>query len=64
MLDKALLDILACPKCKGELEYQVDENENDKGKLICKNCNLIYLVERDIPNMLTDQAATFQSPSE
>jgi uncharacterized protein YbaR (Trm112 family) len=64
MLEKKLLDILACPKCKGELEYQVDEHENDKGKLICKNCNLIYLVERDIPNMQTDQAAAFQSPSE
>lgn len=64
MLDKKLLDILACPKCKGELEYQVDEKERDRGKLICKSCNLIYLVERDIPNMLSDQAAAFQAPSE
>lgn len=64
MLDKKLLDILACPKCRGELEYQVDENEGDKGKLICKKCNLIYLVERDIPNMMSDQAAAFKSPSE
>jgi len=64
MLDKKLLDILACPKCKGELQYQVDEKEKDRGKLICKSCNLIYLVERDIPNMLADQAAAFQAPSE
>ena len=26
-LDAALLEILACPKCKGELEYRVGEGE-------------------------------------
>ena len=32
MLDKELLEILACPKCKGDLEYETDK-ENDKNGL-------------------------------
>ncbi len=51
MIDKELLDILACPKCKGELLY----NEN-KNILICPECKLVYVIEDDIPIMLIDQA--------
>ena len=51
MLDKELLDILVCPKCKGELEYDT-ENE----KLLCNKCRLIYRIEDDIPVMLIDEA--------
>ncbi len=54
MLDKELLDILACPKCKGELEYD-QKNE----KLICHACRLKYRVEDDIPIMLIDEAESF-----
>ncbi len=54
MLDKELLDILACPKCKGDLEYDV-ENE----KLICHSCKLKYAIEDDIPIMLIDEAEKF-----
>jgi uncharacterized protein YbaR (Trm112 family) len=54
MLDKELLDILACPKCKGDLEYD-QQNE----KLICNACKLKYRVEDDIPIMLIDEAETF-----
>jgi len=54
MLDKALLDILACPKCKGELEYKADQEQ-----LICHNCHLIYRVKDDIPVMLIDEAEKF-----
>ena len=51
MLDKELLDILACPKCKGDLEY-----DQDNDKLICHACKLVYRVEDDIPIMLIDEA--------
>jgi uncharacterized protein YbaR (Trm112 family) len=51
MLDQTLLDILACPKCKGELEYKPEEE-----KLICHNCKLVYRIEDDIPIMLIDEA--------
>ena len=51
MLKKELLDILVCPKCKGELEYHTEEE-----KLICLSCKLAYRVEDDIPVMLVDEA--------
>ena len=54
MLDESLLEILACPKCKGELEYKKEED-----KLICHNCRLIFRIEDDIPIMLIDEAQKF-----
>ncbi|GAB6078676.1 Trm112 family protein [Hydrogenobaculum acidophilum] len=51
MIDKELLDILACPKCKGELIYNKDKNI-----LICGACKLVYTIEDDIPIMLIEQA--------
>jgi uncharacterized protein len=50
-----LIDILACPKCKGSLE-QIDEPEG----FACKACNLFYKVEDDIPNFLVDEAAEWK----
>ena len=49
MLDEKLLEILACPKCKGDLEYT-------GGKLICHACALAYPIRDDIPIMLIDEA--------
>jgi len=44
MLDKELMEILACPKCKGKVEY------NDaKDGLVCPACKLEYPVRDDIP---------------
>jgi uncharacterized protein YbaR (Trm112 family) len=54
MLSKDLLEILACPKCKGDLEYKSEENQ-----LICHECRLIYRIEDDIPIMLIDEAQSF-----
>jgi uncharacterized protein YbaR (Trm112 family) len=54
MLDKELLEILACPKCKGDLEYNIE-----KSHLVCQQCRLIYLVKDDIPVMLIDEAEKF-----
>lgn len=50
-MDKKLLDILACPLCKGKLHYQKSSEE-----LICKFDNLAYPIRNDIPVMLPDQA--------
>ena len=50
-----LLEILVCPKCKDELEYQTEPDE----KLVCHKCRLIYAVEDGIPIMLIDEATTF-----
>ena len=54
MLNEKLLEILACPKCKGDLEYDKDEN-----KLICNKCRLRYRIEDDIPIMLIDEAEKY-----
>ncbi len=51
MIDKKLLDILACPVCKGPLRYRRDPEE-----LICKVDRLAYPVRDDIPVMLEDEA--------
>ena len=54
MLDNQLLEIIACPKCKGDLEYKPDENQ-----LVCHDCRLIYNIKDDIPIMLIDEAEKF-----
>jgi uncharacterized protein YbaR (Trm112 family) len=51
MLKRELLDILVCPKCKGELDYDTEHQE-----LICQKCHLAYPVKDDIPVMLIDEA--------
>ena len=52
-IDKELLDILACPKCKGDI--QITESEDG---LICNACKLKYPIKEDIPVMLIDEAET------
>jgi len=50
-ISKKLLDILVCPKCKGEIYL------NDAGDgLICDRCKLLYEIKDDIPIMLIDEA--------
>lgn len=46
-----LMEILACPKCKGKLTV----SETPKG-FLCDACRLVYGVEDDIPNFLIDEA--------
>jgi uncharacterized protein YbaR (Trm112 family) len=50
-LSPELLEILVCPKCKGELEYRPSPEA-----LICRACRLVYAVEDGIPIMLIDEA--------
>ena len=54
MLSQKLLEILCCPKCKGDLVY--DEKNQ---KLICENCQLRYPIKEDIPVMLIDEAEKY-----
>lgn len=51
IIDPELLEILACPKCKGDLI--LDER---RAGLICKKCELLYKIEDGIPIMLIDEA--------
>ncbi|NOY68563.1 MAG: Trm112 family protein [Deltaproteobacteria bacterium] len=50
-VSQELLDILVCPKCKGEIIL----NETRDG-LICDKCRLLYEIREDIPVMLIDEA--------
>jgi uncharacterized protein YbaR (Trm112 family) len=50
-MDKKLLDILACPVCKGPLVY-----DKAKQELICKGDRLAYPIRDNIPVMLEDEA--------
>jgi uncharacterized protein len=50
-LNKKLLDILICPKCRGKV--RLDEKTNG---LICDQCKLLYEIKDDIPVMLAEEA--------
>lgn len=52
-ISKDLLEILACPKCKGEVVL----TEAGDG-LKCDACSLLYPIKDDIPVMLIDEATS------
>ena len=51
MKSEALLDILACPACTGELEP-----DTERSALLCRRCALLFPVRDGVPVMLLDQA--------
>jgi uncharacterized protein YbaR (Trm112 family) len=54
-MKKDLMDILACPVCKGELELTAekeDEQEVITGSLYCPKCAVSYPIVDAIPNLL------------
>ena len=50
-INQELLDILACPQCKGEIQLN-DANDG----LICETCRLVYEIRDEIPIMLIEEA--------
>ena len=56
MIDKKLLDILACPICKSPLIY-----DKSKQELICRADRLAFPIRDDIPVMLEDEARQLSS---
>ncbi len=50
-INQRLLEILVCPKCKGDLVL-TDQQDG----LICNACRLKYEIKDDIPIMLIDEA--------
>ena len=55
-ISQELLEILVCPKCKGEIELT-----EKKDGLICRACSLVYEIRDDIPIMLIDEAKPLKS---
>ncbi|MCI5210083.1 MAG: Trm112 family protein [Candidatus Electrothrix sp. ATG2] len=50
-MKKELLDILACPKCKGKIELSEDQKA-----LLCPACQLSYEIRDGIPVMIIEEA--------
>lgn len=50
-MDKKLLELLVCPKCKGKLEFDKKTSE-----LVCNTDALAYPVRDGIPVMLEEEA--------
>ena len=53
MISKELMEVLACPKCKGDLKQ--------KGSyLVCEKCRLKFkILEGGIPDMLIEDAEKY-----
>lgn len=61
---KDLMDILACPMCKGDLELTVDQEEGDdivEGSLFCPSCDERYPINESIPNLLPPELRKAQA---
>ncbi len=54
MVNKELLDILACPQCKGGIKMVAEG-------LVCETCRLVYPIEDGIPVMLVEEARPVES---
>ncbi len=60
-MKRDLMEILACPLCKGPLKLTVeeeDEKEVIKGSLYCESCSATYPIEETIPNLLPPELRT------
>ena len=53
-ISQELLEILACPRCKGDIYLN-----DTKDGLVCEKCLLIYEIKDEIPIMLIEEAKPF-----
>ena len=65
VMNKELLDILACPVCKGDLELNIEE-EDEKGEIVtgslyCRKCDQRYPIAEGIPNLLPPELSKADS---
>ena len=59
MIKKELLEILACPKCKGPVTLSPDREG-----LVCQKCMLLYEIIDEIPIMMIDKAIHLQEDAQ
>ena len=57
--DTKLMEILACPVCKGKLDYNKEKQE-----LICKFDKLAYAIDKDIPVLLESEARSIHDDAD
>ncbi len=54
-MKRELMDILACPSCKGELSLSATKEEGEEvveGSLQCTSCEETFPIKDTIPNLL------------
>jgi hypothetical protein len=51
MIKKELIGLIACPKCKGLVTHNKEQDI-----IICETCRISYEIRDDIPIMLIDEA--------
>ena len=56
MIEPWLLELLVCPKCKGDLVHETEPAES----LVCPACRLRYEVRDNIPILLIDEATPLE----
>jgi uncharacterized protein YbaR (Trm112 family) len=56
MIDRDLLQILACPKCKHPLAW-----DEDRDVLKCGHCHRVYPIRDGIPVLLEEEATVENS---
>jgi uncharacterized protein YbaR (Trm112 family) len=56
---KELLEVLACPKCKGDIRLSAKSDY-----IVCDHCKLLYEIKEDIPIMLIDEAKQVENTEE
>ena len=55
-IDRELLEILACPKCKGDIRLVEKSKTHGEDGLICEKCYLLFPIREGIPVMLINEA--------
>lgn len=55
-MDKKLLEILVCPRCKGKLEY-----DKSNHRLICQADKLAYPVKDGMPVLIVEEAESLEA---
>lgn len=55
-IDAKLLDVIACPNCKGKLTFNKKDNE-----LVCRGERLAYPIDDGIPVLMSDKARGLDS---
>ena len=60
-MDLSNVQILACPRCKGDLRVSTERvlhNRVINGNLFCRSCNILYSISDGIPNLyVSDEEA-------
>jgi uncharacterized protein YbaR (Trm112 family) len=65
-LDPALLELVRCPQCRGQLHVDAETGTSDPadgGGLTCAACSLRYPVRGGVPVLLVDDAVPWKARS-